>query len=46
MPVVIMKKDPIMEKIRKALRNFKEDIMKDANMKLKKWERKKEERDK
>ncbi len=40
MPVVIMKNDPVMEKIRKALKNFKEAIMKDAKMKLKRWQEK------
>ena len=38
MPTAIMKNDPLMEKIRKALKNFKENVMDYANFKLKMWQ--------
>lgn len=40
MPVVIMKDDLMLNKIRKALKNFKEYVMKDANIKFKIWKEK------
>ncbi len=36
--IVIMKDDPLILKIRKALKNFKEAVMLDANSKVNKWE--------
>ncbi len=41
MPTVIMKHDAVMEKIRNKIKNFKEDIMENANLKLKIWEEQK-----
>lgn len=38
--LVIMKDDPLLLKIRKALKNFKEEVMKDAHQKVEKWENK------
>ena len=38
MPPVIIKNDPALERIRKVLKNLKEQIMEYANLKLKIWE--------
>ena len=41
---VVPKDDPMLEKIRNKLKEFKEDIMLNARLKLKKWEVKKDGR--
>ncbi|KKL45612.1 hypothetical protein LCGC14_2353900 [marine sediment metagenome] len=38
MPPVIIKNDPVVQKIRETLKDFKEQIMEYANIKLKIWE--------
>ncbi len=40
MPPTIIKNDPLFLKIRENIHKFKEDIMKDANEKLKIWKEK------
>ena len=37
----VLKDDPMLEKIRKTLKEFKENIMINARLKLKQWEVKK-----
>lgn len=38
--IVIIKNDPLLLKIRKVLKNFKESVMLDAQMKLNMWKAK------
>ena len=38
MPPIIIKNDPAVERIRKVLKDLKEQIMEYANIKLKIWE--------
>lgn len=42
MAITIMKNDPVLEKIRIFLKNFKENIMENANMRLKIWKKRRE----